>query len=172
MRTMSSGLILEIVEGPGAGTRLPIEGRAEIGRSDAAAIALNDPLVSRHHAIVEPRGEGLVVEDLGSLNGTFVNVSPIHGATVIRPDDQLQVGVTVLELRSRSAVSERPSAVKPVPAGLSGRIPSTAARPSGETPAHRLHPLLDSSVKKQARAAPLAIFLLIVIVLSIVLTIR
>jgi len=168
---MSSGLILEIVEGPGAGRQVPVDGRAEIGRADTAVLPLKDPLVSRHHAIVEPTAGGLIVEDLGSLNGTFVNGNQIHGATVIRPDDQLLVGVTVFELRTRAAVAERPSAVRPVPPAFAGVGP-LASPTDGTERTHRLDPLLDVHVKKQARAAPLALFLLVVIVVSILLTIR
>jgi len=169
---MSSGLILEIVEGPGAGRQVPIDGRAEIGREDSAALMLKDPLVSRHHAIVEPTAGGLVVEDLGSLNGTFVNGNQIHSATVIRPDDQLLVGVTVFELRTRAAVAERPSAVRPVPPALAGVASLPSSTTDGRDRTHRLDPLLDVHVKKQAKAAPLALFLLVVIVVSILLTIR
>jgi pSer/pThr/pTyr-binding forkhead associated (FHA) protein len=167
-----SGLILEIVEGPGAGKQVPVEAQVEIGRADTATLVLKDPLVSRHHAIVEPTVGGLIVEDLGSLNGTFVNGNQIYSATKIQPDDHLLVGVTVLELRTQAAVAERPSAVRPVPPGLAGVAPVPALTTDGREEGHVLDPLLDVHVKKQARAAPLALFLLVVIVVSILLTIR
>jgi pSer/pThr/pTyr-binding forkhead associated (FHA) protein len=164
-----SGLILEIVEGPGAGRQVPVDTRLEIGRSDTATLVLDDPLVSRHHAIVEPVAGGLIVEDLGSLNGTFVNGNQIYGATRVHPDDHVLVGVTVLELRTQAAVAERPSAVRLVPPALAGG-PSVPSRATAGL--HALDPFLDVYVKKQARAAPLAVFLVVVIVISILLTIR
>jgi len=167
-----SGLILEIVEGQGAGKQVPVDALVEIGRADTATLALMDPLVSRHHAIVEPTADALIVEDLGSLNGTFVNGNQIYSATKIHPDDHLLVGVTVLEVRTQAAVVDRPSAARPVPTALAGvaRVPALTYEGNEET--HVLDPLLDVHVKKQARAAPLALFLLVVIVVSILLTIR
>jgi len=171
IRSMS-GLVLEIVEGPGAGRQVPVDTTLEIGRSDAAPLVLDDPLVSRHHAIVEPTAGALIVEDLGSLNGTFVNGNQIYSATKIYPNDHLLVGVTVLEVRTQAAIAERPSAVRPVPPALIGVAPVPAPTTDGSERSHVLDPLLDVHVKKQARAAPLALFLLVVIVGSILLTIR
>jgi pSer/pThr/pTyr-binding forkhead associated (FHA) protein len=170
MRSMS-GLILEIVEGPGAGKQVPVEAPVEIGRADTATLVLKDPLVSRHHAIVEPAAGGLVVEDLGSMNGTFVNGNQIYSATTIHPDDQLLVGVTVLELRTQAAVAQRPSAARRVPPSLT-RVAPAPTTDGTTTEGHVLDPLLDVHVKMQARAAPLALFLLVVIIVSILLTIR
>lgn len=167
-----SGLLLEIVEGPGAGRQIPVEARLEIGRSDTATLVLDDSLVSRHHAIVEPVAGGLVVEDLGSLNGTFVNGNQIYRATKIHPDDHLLVGVTVLELRTLAAVAERPSAVRPVPPALAEGPAVLSRTTARREDVHALDPFLDVYVKKQARAAPLAVFLVVVIVISILLTIR
>jgi pSer/pThr/pTyr-binding forkhead associated (FHA) protein len=70
-----------------------------------------------------------VVEDLGSRNGTFVNGEGIHGPTRLEPGDQLQLGVTLVELRSARQIAERPSAVHPVPPPLavSARAPDYLA---------------------------------------------
>jgi len=59
-------------EGPLAGQRVRVETQLVIGRVDAD-ITLDDPLVSRRHAVIRPSGDALEVEDLGSLNGTWVN---------------------------------------------------------------------------------------------------
>ena len=53
--------------------------RDGIGR-EGCDITLADPDVSRRHARVTPRGDTVVVEDLGSTNGTFVNGERIAGA--------------------------------------------------------------------------------------------
>ena len=97
-----SGLLLEIVEGPGTGDRLPLDGAVELGRDPSLPHALGDAKVSRHHARVIATGSSASVEDIGSTNGTFLNDSPLEIATAIKPNDQIRVGFTVLELRQAS----------------------------------------------------------------------
>jgi pSer/pThr/pTyr-binding forkhead associated (FHA) protein len=111
-------LSLEIVEGAGAGRRVALAGPVTVGRGRDADLVLADELVSRHHAQLTPSGSGAVVVDLGSRNGTFVNGEGIHGPTRLEPGDQLQLGVTLVELRSARQIAERPSAVHPVPPPL------------------------------------------------------
>jgi pSer/pThr/pTyr-binding forkhead associated (FHA) protein len=117
-------LSLEIVEGAGAGRRVALAGPVTVGRGRDADLVLADELVSRHHAQVTPSGSGALVEDLGSRNGTFVNGEGIHGPTRLEPGDQLQLGVTLVELRSARQIAERPSAVHPVPPPLA--VPARA----------------------------------------------
>jgi two-component system, cell cycle response regulator len=65
----------------------------EIGRSPAAEISLPEVLsVSRTHARIEHRGLHVVVEDLGSTNGTYVNDRLAQGETVLSSGDRFQVG--------------------------------------------------------------------------------
>jgi predicted component of type VI protein secretion system len=111
-------LSLEIVEGAGAGRMVAVTGAVTIGRGRDADLVLADELVSRRHAQVTPVGPVAVVEDLGSRNGTFVNGEGIHGPVRLAPGDQLQLGVSLVELRSASQIAERPSAVHPVPPPL------------------------------------------------------
>jgi pSer/pThr/pTyr-binding forkhead associated (FHA) protein len=111
-------LSLEIVEGAGAGGMVGLAGPVTVGRGRDADLVLPDELVSRHHAQITPSGSGALVEDLGSRNGTFVNGEVIHGPTRLTPGDQLQLGVTLVELRSATQIAERPSAVHQVPPPL------------------------------------------------------
>jgi pSer/pThr/pTyr-binding forkhead associated (FHA) protein len=176
-------LSLEIVEGAGAGRIVTLGGPVTVGRGRDADLGLADDLVSRRHARVTPGGAGAVVEDLGSRNGTFVNGEVIHGPTRLEPGDQLQLGVTLLELRSARQIAERPSAVHPVPPPLAvparapdylggaaggGAVPPPAAEPAAAgRPRHELDSLLDSRTKGKARTAPLALFVLVALVLII-----
>ncbi len=48
-----------------------------IGRAESNDIMLDDPFVCDHHAVINKTGEGYVVEDLGSLNGTYVNARKV-----------------------------------------------------------------------------------------------
>jgi hypothetical protein len=69
----------------------PSADRTRIGRSPECEIFLDDVTVSRNHAVLIARPEGFVVEDLGSLNGTFVNRRRIDTA-VLKSGDELQIG--------------------------------------------------------------------------------
>ena len=108
-------LILEIVEGDGAGRQTPLEGSLEIGREASAGLAIDDEQASRLHARVTAQGDHAVVEDLGSTNGTYLNGQPVEGQRTLRPGDRLRVGLTVFELRTSADVQRQPSAVIPVP---------------------------------------------------------
>jgi hypothetical protein len=68
-----------------------------IGRQDGDLV-LEDPEVSRRHAVLRRSGESVVVEDLDSTNGTFVNGERIHGAITVGAGDQVRVGRTTLEI--------------------------------------------------------------------------
>jgi predicted component of type VI protein secretion system len=109
-------LILEIVEGKDAGRQLELDRPLDVGRDQGMPIALTDDTqVSRRHARVSPQNGVAVVEDLGSTNGTFVNDQPIHSPRPLSPGDRIRIGLTVLEVRSRQQVQQRPSAVQPRP---------------------------------------------------------
>jgi FHA domain/zinc-ribbon domain len=69
----------------------PTGERTRIGRSPECEIFLDDVTVSRNHAVLIARTGGYVVEDLGSLNGTFVNRRRIDTA-VLHGGDELQIG--------------------------------------------------------------------------------
>ena len=59
-------------EGPLAGQRISIETQLVVGRV-SGDLTIDDPLVSRRHAVIRVAAGVLEVEDLGSLNGTWVN---------------------------------------------------------------------------------------------------
>src|SRR5262245_39801930 len=60
--------------------------RLTIGRLNECEIVLTDQAVSRRHFTVEARGEALIVTDLDSANGTFVNEQLIQSCTVAAGD--------------------------------------------------------------------------------------
>ena len=92
-----------IHHGAGAGSELPVEGELILGREHSTAdLVIEDPSVSRRHARVLPQGRAVIVEDLGSSNGTYVNGDRISGPVELDTGDELQLGDTLVGLRRRS----------------------------------------------------------------------
>lgn len=110
-----SDLVLEIVEGESAGTTFELTQPIEVGRNTDLGIVLEDVEVSRRHARISPSNGTVVVEDLGSRNGSFVNDQPIDGPREVRPGDRLRCGLTVFELRSAAQVQRGESGVIAMP---------------------------------------------------------
>ena len=71
-------LELRVIDGPDQGRKftLNVGPAMMLGRSDQAQYQLTDPRVSRNHCQVEVRGQQVLVTDLQSAAGTFVNVDP------------------------------------------------------------------------------------------------
>jgi pSer/pThr/pTyr-binding forkhead associated (FHA) protein len=69
-----------------------------IGRGAGCQIPLDDSYASQVHARLFRRDSEILVEDLGSTNGTFLNRKKVDSPVPIRKGDRLQVGKTVLEL--------------------------------------------------------------------------
>jgi hypothetical protein len=88
-----AGAAMVIRAGGGrAGESFPLEDdRVSIGRSPDAGIFLDDVTVSRNHALVVKRRDGMYVDDLGSLNGTYVNRRRIESHS-LADGDEIQVG--------------------------------------------------------------------------------
>ena len=63
-----------------------------IGRSPDCDIFLDDVTVSRKHAVLLERNGEVSIEDLGSLNGTFVNRKRIDSTTRLQSGDEVQIG--------------------------------------------------------------------------------
>ena len=91
------------------GTRFPIRrGETTVGRSAYCTIVLSNHLASRQHCTLRATPNGLVIEDLGSTNGTMVNDERISGIRALSLGDVIRIGTDVLEVvegeaRARSA---------------------------------------------------------------------
>ncbi len=88
---------LVVKEGPLTGRRLDVESVLVLGRSDADVI-IDDSEMSRRHALVRSGDAGFEIEDLDSLNGTFVNGRRIEVVTSLVTGDVVRLGKTVLEV--------------------------------------------------------------------------
>jgi pSer/pThr/pTyr-binding forkhead associated (FHA) protein len=90
---------LRVVEpADGAGRTFTLTSETVIGRSADCAISITgDTFVSSAHARVFASDGRVLVEDLGSTNGTFLNSNRISEPTPLFRGDRLQIGRTVLE---------------------------------------------------------------------------
>ncbi len=75
--------------------KLP-DGEAVIGRSRRTDVCLPDDGVSREHAKIRSHGGQVVIEDLGSRNGTLINGERVHGTAPLKDGDKIQVGRTTI----------------------------------------------------------------------------
>lgn len=66
--------------------------RITIGRDSSSDIFLDDVTVSRNHAVITRAGEIVALQDLASLNGTYVNRRRIDEAEALADGDELQIG--------------------------------------------------------------------------------
>ena len=67
-----------------------------IGRGQDNDITINDVSVSRHHATIIQSSSGIVINDNGSSNGTFINGNRINQETVLKKNDILKLGTALI----------------------------------------------------------------------------
>ena len=85
-------LVVEHASGHEAGSSYEIPNHgATLGRGDVE-IRLDDPFASAHHARVSREGFVVVIEDLGSTNGTYLNEEPLNGPQPLHPGDRIRIG--------------------------------------------------------------------------------
>jgi pSer/pThr/pTyr-binding forkhead associated (FHA) protein len=77
--------------------------RVLVGRAPSADLRLDDPQVSRLHARIEMRDDGVYVEDLFSRNGTRVDGSKVEGSRALRVDDEIEIGAASIIFRGVGA---------------------------------------------------------------------
>jgi pSer/pThr/pTyr-binding forkhead associated (FHA) protein len=114
---------LQVTVGPEAGTVHAVGSGIVIGRGHEAELRLSDPAVSRLHAAVRVEGRTLVVEDLGSANGTWVNGDRLRDPRRAGAGDSIVLGDTRLEIqieteegplpRTEQATPDDPTVIEP-----------------------------------------------------------
>jgi hypothetical protein len=85
-------LVVERAPGHESGMIYDLGGDVVFGRGDTAEIRLNDPFASSRHARVYEQGRILVIEDLGSTNGTYLNEELLDGPRPLHPGDRVRIG--------------------------------------------------------------------------------
>ena len=87
-----SGTLIIRSGGGRAGETFELQGeQTRVGRSPDADVLLDDVTVSRNHALLVRRRDGLYIDDLGSLNGTYINRRRIESHKLVH-GDELQIG--------------------------------------------------------------------------------
>src|ERR1700730_530786 len=97
----------------GAHTQHPIAGSLTVGRGQRADLSLPDPSVSREHASLRLDGATVVIEDLDSANGTFVNGEQIADPVRLESGDVIVLGSTELELTVETSEAQAASSATP-----------------------------------------------------------
>ncbi len=85
---------LTITTGPHEGQSIECDRELVVGR-EGADLTVEDSEMSRRHATIRPVAGGLEIEDLGSLNGTFVDGKRISGVTTLTGGASLKMGITL-----------------------------------------------------------------------------
>jgi len=85
-------LLVERAPGHQSGVAYDIpDSGATLGRGEVE-IQIEDPFASSRHARISRQGPVLVIEDLGSTNGTYLNDQPLRGPQPLHPGDRIRIG--------------------------------------------------------------------------------
>ena len=82
-----------------AGTNIAVRDAVVLGRSAEADIVLEDPYASEFHMRLVRQEGGIVLHDLGSTNGTYVNGRRVGSPVSLNKGDAIQIGKTIMEVR-------------------------------------------------------------------------
>jgi hypothetical protein len=145
------------------GRRFDIDGELCIGREDQE-VTVDDPGVSRRHALLRVDGDVVTIEDLGSLNGTFVNGTRLEGAVPLANGDVIELGSTSFSYEGPAARSAATVAT-PVPRVEAPEAPfgayasgDVAGSSRGKVASRQLVPELISIVAVICTAAALVLY--------------
>ena len=93
-----AGIELVVDDGATIATRR-LGRRILVGRAPSADVCIDDPRVSRLHARIEMRDDGVYVEDLGSRNGTLVDGEPVVNGRQLATGDEITIGTASVIFR-------------------------------------------------------------------------
>jgi hypothetical protein len=85
--------LLVAQEGPLNNQRWPLARTVVLGRDSTCDIVIPDRQVSRYHARITPTKEGMILEDLGSKNGTHCNGTALKAPLVLQDGDMVQIAL-------------------------------------------------------------------------------
>jgi len=85
-------LVVERAPGHDPGMIYDLDGDIVLGRGERAEIRLEDPFASSQHTRVYKQGNIVVIEDLGSTNGTYLNEELLETPRPLHPGDRVRIG--------------------------------------------------------------------------------
>jgi hypothetical protein len=85
-------LVVERAPGHDAGMIYDLDSQLVLGRGDHAEIRIEDPFASSRHARIFEQGNVVVIEDLGSTNGTYLNEELLESPRPLHPGDRVRIG--------------------------------------------------------------------------------
>jgi FHA domain len=88
----SPQLVVERAPGHEPGMIYDVDGDLVLGRGERAEIRLEDPFASSRHARIFEQGNIVVIEDLGSTNGTYLNEEVLQSPRPLHPGDRVRIG--------------------------------------------------------------------------------
>lgn len=99
---------LKVIDGLSVGVEFGLRrgGAVTVGRGAGADAVLEDPLCSAQHFKIEWTSTGMILSDVGSLNGVFLNGERVRGPRKVKRGDFIQAGGTLLELVAGAAQAE------------------------------------------------------------------
>jgi len=86
--------LLVAQEGPLKGQRWQIDKTLVLGRESSCDVVISDRQISRYHARLTPTAEGIILEDLGSKNGTHHNGTSLTAPVVLQDGDLVSVAMS------------------------------------------------------------------------------
>lgn len=105
--------------------------RTTVGRVEDNTFQIADGSVSSHHAEIILRGSEILIRDLGSTNGTFINNEKIT-ETVLKPGQTLRFGQVELKIDDGKPVSAPPPPAPGAPAPVAAATAPVTPKKSGE----------------------------------------
>ena len=114
--------VLVVQTGKYKGKRIKVSGpEVLIGRDEQAGIRIGSDDVSRQHCLLTPSEEGVIVRDLDSRNGTFIDGIPIPHTedTLLTAGSTLSVGPMTFQLATTDLARSKPTAASPADGSLS-----------------------------------------------------
>jgi predicted component of type VI protein secretion system len=106
------------------------EGEFAVGRNASCQLSLDDPLVSRRHALLVVSGDTVTVRDLGSRNGVLVNGEKIEGTVTVGDGDRILIGAQEMTLVATGGASPMPRRNR----SLNRTMPKLPVAPESDLP--------------------------------------
>lgn len=106
--------------------------KTTVGRVEDNAFQIAEPSVSSHHAEIILKGSDVLIKDLNSTNGTFINGEKITEA-VLKPGQTLKFGQVELRLEGKDGAGAPAAAAKGAPAAAPAAAAQKKTQMSGQT---------------------------------------